>query len=244
MRARWGGSGPDDPTGTATAWLAEATVGDPDDPALQVSDWGVNGDQVSVLLHNPTHRIVTRADVILTALDVYGRVVARSAEPTPSQSCCALDDVAPDASVGVSFMTGDAATPVASVRVDYADVAWSSPAHPSPALAQGRGVRLVRRGSRTLVEADIRTDATPLRAATVQAVVDSPSGAFLTVASGHWDCFPAEETRSVRMSIPHSVPAGSTIGEVWVLPSSSVSDASACSPQADPASPGSAPTSR
>ncbi|MBC2960639.1 hypothetical protein [Nocardioides deserti] len=202
-----------DPTVTTSAASA--------DSLLETVTWGELDGLVSVVVRNPTDRVLRRAEAVITLRDSRGTALAstpapRTATTTSSRDggCCTVRSLRPGGTYGLYVGTAGAGSEVADVEVTYRDVSWSST--PLPRV-EALAVRIEEGPRGSVVLADITTE-DDLSSAVVQAVVTEPDGSLAAVVSGTWTCFEAGDTRRIFMQLFRRVPVGSMVESVAVHP--------------------------
>ncbi|WKN47255.1 hypothetical protein [Nocardioides sp. Arc9.136] len=202
-----------DPTAATTAASAGSL--------LETVGWAELDGLVSVLVRNPTDRVLRRAEAVVTLRDPRGTALASTAVATRGggDGCCTVRSLRPGATYGVYVGVDGPASEVASVDVTYRDVSWSDGAGVPEVRAEPVRIEEGPRGS--VVLADVTADA-DVPSAVVQAVVTDPGGGLVAVVSGTWSCFAPGGTRRIFMQLFRRVPRGSVVDSVAVHPDGAV----------------------
>ncbi|MDN4174394.1 hypothetical protein QWY28_15630 [Nocardioides sp. SOB77] len=195
-----------DPTATSAAASAGSL--------LETVSWAELDGLVSVVVSNPTERVLRRADAVITLRDSRGTALASSVTRMREDGCCTVRSLRPGGTYGLYVGTVDEGAEVADVEVTYRDVSWSSA--PLPEVG-AEPVRIEEGPRGSVVLADVTAEeAVP--SAVVQAVVTDPDGGLVAVVSGTWTCFAAGDTRRIFMQLFRRVPQGSLVESVSVHP--------------------------
>jgi uncharacterized protein YceK len=202
-----------DPTVTTSAASA--------DSLLETVTWAELDGLVSVVVRNPTDRVLRRAEAVITLRDSRGTVLASTPAPTTAMTarlrdggCCTVRSLRPGGTYGLYVGTAGPGSEVADVEVTYRDVSWSS----TPlSQVEARAVRIEEGPRGSVVLADITAEE-DLPSAVVQAVVTGPDGNLAAVVSGTWTCFEAGDTRRIFMQLFRRVPVGAMVESVAVHP--------------------------
>lgn len=201
-----------DPTVTTSAASAESL--------LETVTWGELDGLVSVVVRNPTDRVLRRAEAVITLRDSRGTALASTPAPTTAATrsrdggCCTVRSLRPGGTYGLYVGTAGPGSEVADVEVTYRDVSWSST---PPPRVEALAVRIEEGPRGSVVLADITAE-DDLPSAVVQAVVTEPDGSLAAVVSGTWTCFEAGDTRRIFMQLFRRVPVGSMVESVAVHP--------------------------
>lgn len=192
------------------------------DSLLETVTWGELDGLVSVVVRNPTERVLRRAEAVITLRDSRGTALASTPAPTTATAttrlrdggCCTVRSLRPGGTYGLYVGTAGPGSEVADVEVTYRDVSWSST---PPPRVEALAVRIEEGPRGSVVLADITTE-DDLPSAVVQAVVTEPDGSLAAVVSGTWTCFEAGDTRRIFMQLFRRVPVGSMVESVAVHP--------------------------
>ncbi|MDN4162844.1 hypothetical protein [Nocardioides abyssi] len=196
-----------DPSAATSAASAESQ--------LETVTWAELDGLVSVVVRNPTDRVLRRAEAVVTLRDSRGVALASTTTPRSREDgCCTVRSLRPGGTYGLYVGTAGPGSEVADVEVTYRDVSWSSTALPR---VEAEPVRIVEGSRGSVVLADVTVEK-ELPSAVVQAVVNDPDGDLVAVVSGTWTCFEAGDTRRIFMQLFRRVPAGSVVESVAVHP--------------------------
>lgn len=198
-----------------SAATSAAAATDGADSLLETVTWAELDGLVSVLVRNPTDRVLRRADAVITLRDSRGTALASTVSTrTREGGCCTVRSLRPGGTYGLYVGTAGPGSEVADVEVSYRDVSWSSTALPEVEAAP---VRIVEGPRGSVVLADVTAE-DDVPSAVVQAVVTDPDGTLVAVVSGTWTCFEAQDTRRIFMQLFRRVPEGSLVESVAVHP--------------------------
>lgn len=220
-----------------TDQLSGAVVGDDGSvptrtTILETVAWAELDGMVSVLVENPTDRVLRRADAMITVRNERDVVLASSASESMRGPCCTAVDVPPGGTVGFYFYAGEAVAEADRVEISYRNSAWAAEGSPEGPGVDVTPVGLRRNDRGTIAVAEVDTADQAVDTSFVQAMVNGPDGEFLTVISGYWYCLRPGAPQQVQMQLFQRVPAGSSIDAVSVVPMTEAATLGAADPPA------------
>jgi len=185
---------------------------------METVDWAELEGLVSVLVRNPTERMLRRAEAVITVHTPEGEELATSPRQVYEGACCTAIDVPPGGTFGFYLFTGDVEGAVEDVEVSYKNVSWGDAASGGGPVATAVPVQLSSNRLGTLAIADVTTRGGPVDTAVVQAVLEDPDGSLVAIISGTWDCFQPGTPTRIEMQLYQTAPPGTEIRSVTVYP--------------------------
>lgn len=182
----------------------------------QVVEWGVNGQQLAVVVKNQTRSLIVSATVRIQAYDENHRLIVASTGPQRSK-CCTILGLPPRQRFGLFLFVGPRASDVRSVRVDYVDTDVRTDDPKARGTYSTEVTALDRQPDDTVVTATITAHGPVTPFLVGQAFVTGPDG-LIGVISGRFYCFEDGASRRMRMQLKHPVPAGSRVESVVAYP--------------------------
>jgi hypothetical protein len=213
--------GPVVDTGTTTR-TTRSTV-------LQTVDWGVVDGMLSVRVRNTTDRTLEHATTDIVVTDSSG--TAQSTGAPDSDPCCTILNLPPGGEFGLYLDLGSMNEDIAGVDVAYRDISWlPASAGTATTLTAGR-THLTAGDSESVVTAHIKAHGDSVRVIVGQAFLTDPTGKFMAVVSGRFDCFTEDRSRTVEMQLFHAVPPGTRVQRVvaYALPDDAPGAVDSCS---------------
>jgi hypothetical protein len=185
---------------------------------LETVEWAELEGLVSVLVHNPTQRMLRRAEAVITVHNAEGEELATSQRRVYEGPCCTAIDVPPGGTFGFYLYTGDVEGEVEDVEVTYKNTAWGGAASDGGPVATAVPVQLSSNSLGTLAFASVTTQGGPVESALVQAVLEDPEGSLVAIISGTWTCFHPGTPAQIRMQLYQTAPPDTRIRSVTVYP--------------------------
>jgi hypothetical protein len=185
---------------------------------METVDWAELEGLVSVLVRNPTERMLRSAEAVITVHNAEGEELATSLRQVFEGPCCTAIDVPPGGTFGFYLFTGDVEGEVEDVEVTYKNVSWGDAASGGGPVATAVPVVLEPNRLGTLAIADVTTRGGPVESAVVQAVLEDPDGSLVAIISGVWTCFQPGTPTRIKMQLYQSAPPGTQIRSVTVYP--------------------------
>lgn len=185
---------------------------------METVDWAELEGLVSILVRNPTSRMLHRAEAVITVTNSEGEELATSGRRIYEGPCCTAVDVPPGGTFGFYLYTGDVAGGVQDVQVSYKNMSWGAAGSGGGPVATATPVRLGPNPLGTLAVADVTTQGGPVDQAIVQAVLQGPDGALVAIISGTWTCFQPGQPTRIKMQLYQTAPPGTEIRSVSVYP--------------------------
>jgi hypothetical protein len=185
---------------------------------METVDWAELDGLVSVLVRNPTTRMLHRAEAVITVTNSEGEEVATSGRRVYEGPCCTAVDVPPGGTFGFYLYTGDVEGEVEDVEVTYKNMAWGAAGSGGGPVATATPVRIGPNPLGTLAVADVTTQGGPVDQAIVQAVLQGPDDELVAIISGTWTCFQSGPPTRIKMQLYQAAPPGTEIRSVSVYP--------------------------
>jgi hypothetical protein len=185
---------------------------------METVEWAELNGLVSIVVRNPTARMLHRAEAVITVVNSEGEEVATSRRRVYEGPCCTAVDVPPGGTFGFYLYTGEAPGAVEDVQVTYKNMSWGAAGSGGGPVATATPVRIGPNPLGTLAVADVTTQGGPVDSAIVQAVLEDADGSLVAIISGTWTCFQSGPATRIKMQLYQVAPAGTEIRSVSVFP--------------------------
>lgn len=221
-------------------------------PVLDTIDVGLLDGMVSILVRNPTDRLLRSADAVIDVVGPDGRILAGNSIQGTTDYCCTAVNLPPEGTFGfwVQMQPADPADPAGEltlddldVRIDYESVVWAAGSAESGAVATAGPdpslpIAPIDPADPALgVDVTFLVDTTGgiLDRAMAQAVLTTVDGRLSAVVTGTLPCLdPADNPSAQRLQLFHEPEPGTTVSSVSVFSLDGHPDPGAASPTPSP----------